>query len=131
MRRLGFKVPGTAPLVRTSRLPNSSSSLPTSAVAVMPQRQVTGITGIVGSLIMMGITITWGGMLFNILANIYFHGRFRFRGTLEGAVDPASDFKGWRYVGGCFGFIVYWFLVGPAKYRHSDMEKWSWRVGPF
>ena len=80
---------------------------------------------------MCALTIIWGSAVANNCANWYAYGRWRFKMSFEDSSNPGTDFKGWRYFGGFCGFIVYLTMVGPAKYRHSDLERWSTRVGPF
>lgn len=69
---------------------------------------------------------SWG----NNIANLMKFGRYRFRYMMDEVILPL-DFKVARYLGGLFGLWYYFTWVGPAKYEHSDLEKWSTRIGPF
>jgi hypothetical protein len=69
----------------------------------------------------------WGNNLFSV-------GKFglyrNHQMQLDGSILPEYN-RTAQFLGACFGVCFYWFIVGPMKYRHSDMEKWSKRVGPF
>ncbi len=110
--------------------PSSSSS---TALVLKPTNAVRSFHGpfdIVCSLVFMTFCsmcfACWG----NNICNCYKFGMYRFKYNVDETIIP-MDFKVARYVGGLFGLFFWWTLVGPAKYRRSDLEKWTTRVGPF
>lgn len=80
--------------------------------------------------IMMGLCVWCWGAWFNSAANVYKFGLWRFKNYFEEPI-LAADFRLARLTGSFFGFLFYWYLCGPMKYRHSDLEQWQPRFGPF
>jgi hypothetical protein len=69
----------------------------------------------------------WGNNIFALNK----HGLYRnHMMQIDGSILPEYNRLA-QFIGACFGFGYYWFIVGPMKYRHSDIEKWSKRIGPF
>ncbi|CCW68052.1 unnamed protein product [Phytomonas sp. Hart1] len=96
-------------------------------------RQFHSAFSLLGSCIMcvacMLCFASWG----NNIRNLQKYGRWRFRNTLDD-VFIVSDFKNARYAGAFFGFLFWWFVVGPQKYRwDSNLEQvpGNTRIGPF
>jgi len=63
------------------------------------------------------VSVTWGAMVANALANHMTYGRFRFKNQLD---DPflVHDFKLARYAGGFLGLIFWWFKTGRDREHH-------------
>ena len=77
----------------------------------------------------------WVGATFGAWGNQFFalskYGIYRtHQMQVDGSILPEYN-RCAQFIGTCFGVLFYWFIVGPMKYRHSDIEKWSKRVGPF
>lgn len=101
-----------------------------SSNALSARRHILGPASFVCSLMMMTMTTIWGACWANNICNITKYGLWRFRLEPDSS-NLVEDFPIARYIGGALGLLFYWVVVGPAKYRHSDLEKWSTRVGPF
>lgn len=83
------------------------------------------------SLFMMGwVTCAfaaWGNQIFALSK----YGIYRtHQMQIDGSILPEYN-RTAQFIGACFGVAFYWNIVGPMKYRHSDMEKWAKRMGPF
>ena len=108
----------------------TSVSVRASAVPTVAQRTYLNPLDPLWSMVMClfctSAFASWG----NSLHSVARLGLFRHNMWIDNPYvqDPS---KTWTYVGAFIGFNVYWFIVGPMKYRHSDMEKWAKRVGPF
>lgn len=86
-----------------------------------------------GSCIMCLCCMWCFGSWANNYCNVKKYGRWRFRNSIDDVI-MVSDFKGARLLGSCFGFLFWWFLVGPKKYWwDSNLEEvpGNKRFGPF
>ncbi|KAF8286113.1 hypothetical protein TcBrA4_0029900 [Trypanosoma cruzi] len=117
-------------VVSRSRTPSVSLvSAPTHSAL----RQFHSLYGIAVSLVTCTGCILCFGSWANNICNVRKYGRWRFRNTIDDAI-MVSDFKTARYIGGFIGFLFYWFVVGPKKYRYpsnlADVPD-NKRFGPF
>ncbi|ESL08118.1 hypothetical protein TRSC58_04185 [Trypanosoma rangeli SC58] len=96
-------------------------------------REFHSVYGIAASLAMCTGCVLCFGSWANNICNVRKYGRWRFRNTIDDAI-MVSDFKTARYIGGFIGFLFYWFIVGPKKYRYdsnlADVPD-NKRFGPF
>jgi hypothetical protein len=93
-------------------------------------RTYVGPVSLVLSCITCSFVVTMFACNAQNLMNVSKFGLFRFKNHGDDSIMPV-DYKQARWVGGMFGFVYYWFFVGPNKYEKSDMEKWQPRFGPF
>lgn len=125
------------------RVPSSSiasrvgslSSLPFSASHALQlhTRSFHSMLGILGSCAMCGASMLCFGSWANNYCNIKKYGRWRFRNTVDDVI-MVEDFPQARYIGAFIGFLFWWFVVGPQKYRWaSNLEEvpGNVRIGPF
>lgn len=95
-------------------------------------RHFHSIYGLIGSGLMCYASILCFASWANNFCNVRKYGRWRFRNTIDDVI-MVSDFRTARYIGGFFGFLFWWFVVGPQKYRwNSNLEDipGNTRIGP-
>lgn len=96
-------------------------------------RQFHSIFGLMGSGLMCGACMLAFGSWANNYCNVKKYGRWRFRNSIDDVI-MVSDFRGARYFGAFLGFLFWWFVVGPQKYRwNSNLDEipGNVRIGPF
>ncbi|KAH9580171.1 hypothetical protein LSM04_009659 [Trypanosoma melophagium] len=96
-------------------------------------REFHNLVSLAGSMLMcLGCVLCFGSWA-NNFCNVRKYGRWRFRNSIDDVI-MVSDFKSARYIGGFVGFLFYWFVVGPQKYRYesnlADIPG-NTRFGPF
>ncbi|KEG12414.1 hypothetical protein DQ04_01731020 [Trypanosoma grayi] len=96
-------------------------------------REFHSVLGVLSSLVMCTGCVLCFGSWANNICNVQKYGRWRFRNSIDDVI-MVSDFKSARYIGGLIGFLFYWFIVGPKKYRYdSNLAEvpGNKRFGPF
>lgn len=105
---------------------------PACSTSLSPQREFHSVLGLLGSAAMCTGCMLCFGSWANNYCNVKKYGRWRFRNTIDDVI-MVTDFKGARYVGAFAGFLFWWFVVGPQKYRWaSNLEDvpGNIRLGP-
>lgn len=83
------------------------------------QRSFHSIVGLLGSCAMCGASMLCFGSWANNYCNVKKYGRWRFRNTIDDVI-MVEDFPRARYVGAFIGFLFWFFIVGPQKYRWAS-----------
>jgi len=132
LRRGGiFGVRNSKFLVNNTNKNTTSLSVSAAPTATTAVRTYVSPLDPFWSLFMMGWVscafAAWGNQCFALSK----YGLYRtHQMQVDGSILPEYN-RTAQFIGACFGVCFYWFIVGPMKYRHSDIEKWSKRVGPF
>lgn len=99
------------------------------ATATVAQRTYVGPMDPFCSMFMCFFVTAAGASWGNNAHSLLKHGIWRH--TM--AIDSSFVVEGcrtWKYIGGFLGFLMYWYVVGPMKYRHSkNMDQWAKRFG--
>ncbi|AYU80963.1 hypothetical protein conserved [Leishmania donovani] len=120
-------------MLRPTRGAASLATATAPAAIALPARQFHSVYGIIGSCLMCGACMLCFGSWANNYCNVKKYGRWRFRNSIDDVI-MVSDFRGARYFGAFLGFLFWWFVVGPQKYRwNSNLADipGNTRIGPF
>lgn len=120
-----------ASMLRSTR--GTPMMAPSSSRTVQPVRHFHSIYNIIGSCLMCGACMLCFGSWANNYCNVKKYGRWRFRNSIDDVI-MVSDFRGARYFGALIGFVFWWFVVAPQKYRwNSNLGDipGNTRIGPF
>ncbi|CBZ28842.1 conserved hypothetical protein [Leishmania mexicana MHOM/GT/2001/U1103] len=120
-------------MLRPARGAASLATATAPAAIALPARQFHSVYGIMGSCLMCGACMLCFGSWANNYCNVKKYGRWRFRNSIDDVI-MVSDFRGARYFGAFLGFLFWWFVVGPQKYRwNSNLADipGNTRIGPF
>lgn len=104
---------------RMAAAATGASPMVSSAALTRSVRHFHSIFGLMGSGLMCGACMLCFGSWANNYCNVKKYGRWRFRNTVDDII-MVSDFRGARYFGAFIGFLFWWFVVGPQKYRWSS-----------
>lgn len=131
LRRVGFAATASSSKAELISFRGRSSTNCTSLQTY--HREFHSMIGLVGSLTMCGASMLCFGSWANNYFNVKKYGRWRFRNTVDDVI-MVEDFKQARWIGAFVGFLFWWFVVGPQKYRwNSNLEEipGNIRFGPF
>ncbi|KAG5473150.1 hypothetical protein CUR178_03068 [Leishmania enriettii] len=120
-------------MLRPARCATCLATATGPAAIARSARQFHNVYGLIGSCLMCGACMLCFGSWANNYCNVKKYGRWRFRNSIDDVI-MVSDFRGARYFGAFLGFLFWWFVVGPQKYRwNSNLADipGNTRIGPF
>ena len=143
MKRFNTRAVGVTAAATFSRFPgsnqgNGTSILPAAAptfencnaVGLKQQRELLSGVELFKFCFELSVVVCWMASMFNNGMNLWTFGAVRFDYQWDEA-NLAVDYKNYRYMGGLFGVIWWWYLVMPWKNELEGRQKWQPMWGPF